>query len=112
MLNKIAIKYALMFYIIVVSSVTFAAPEFWVDVRSSGEFKGPHVSTAVNILYTDIAEQITSITTNKNAEIYLYCGSGRRAGIAQKDLQALGYTNVINVGGIDAALALEKTLQH
>jgi len=98
--------------IALMSAVTVASPDFWIDVRSSGEFKESHVSTAVNIPYTDITKHIASLTTNKNAEIYLYCGSGRRAGIAQKDLQALGYTNVTNIGGIGAALALEKTLQH
>jgi phage shock protein E len=38
--------------------------------------------------------------------IYLYCGSGRRAGIAQESLQASGYTNVTNIGGLDEAMAV------
>lgn len=36
----------------------------------------------------------------KDREIFLMCGSGTRAGYTKDALEALGYENVINVGGI------------
>ncbi len=89
---------------------TFAAPDYWIDVRSAEEFQTGHVGMAVNIPFDQIAERIQSVTTDKNAEIYLSCKSGRRAGIALETLKGLGYTKVTNVGGIDDALKLEQEL--
>lgn len=88
----------------------FAAPDYWIDVRSPEEFQTGHVGMAVNIPVDQIAERIQSVTTDKNAEIYLSCKSGRRAGIALETLKGLGYTKVTNVGGIDDALKLEQEL--
>jgi phage shock protein E len=39
----------------------------------------------------------------KGTPIYLYCAVGGRAEKARQSLQALGYTNVTNVGGLDNA---------
>ena len=48
-----------------------AADPLWIDVRTEDEFKGGHVSLAVNIPYTEIAEDISSLTGDKNALIYV-----------------------------------------
>lgn len=88
----------------------FAAPDVWIDVRSAEEFQTGHVGMAVNIPVEQIGERIKEVTTDKNADIYLSCKSGRRAGIALETLKALGYTKVTNVGGIEDALKLEKEL--
>lgn len=87
-----------------------AAPDYWIDVRSAEEFQSGHVAMAVNIPVEQIAERIKEVTTDKNAEIYLSCRSGRRSGMALDTLKALGYTKVTNVGGIEDALKLEKEL--
>lgn len=86
---------------------SYAAQVFWVDVREPVVYEQRHVTGAVNIPHYKISEQISSLTTNKDAEIFLYCRSGRRSGLAMEDLQEMGYTNVINVGGIEAALELQ-----
>lgn len=91
---------------------TFAAPDYWIDVRSAEEFQTGHVGMAVNIPVDEIGAKIASVTTDKNAEIYLSCKSGRRAGIALETLKGLGYTKVTNVGGIDDALKLEQELKQ
>lgn len=71
----------------------------WVDVRTPQEYAGGHVDAASNIPHTEIAQRIAEITTDKNAEINLYCRSGRRSGIATSILKQMGYTNVHNRGG-------------
>ena len=86
-----------------------AADPLWIDVRTEDEFKGGHVTSAVNIPYTEIAEDISSLTGDKNALIYVYCRSGRRSGIAKKTLEGLGFTQVINVGSFDQALKKSAT---
>jgi phage shock protein E len=88
-----------------------AAPDFWIDVRSPEEFQSGHVGMAINIPVEQIAERIKEVTTDKNAEIYLSCRSGRRSGMALDTLKAMGYTKVANVGGIEDALKLEKELE-
>jgi len=77
----------------------------WIDVRTAEEFQQQHVAEAVNIPYDQIGSQIAALGLNKDQEIYLYCGSGRRAGLAKETLDALGYTHVSNIGGLDDALA-------
>jgi phage shock protein E len=42
----------------------------------------------------------------KDAVIYLYCRTGRRAGIALETLAADGYTEVVNLGSFETALAV------
>ena len=53
--------------------------------------------------YENLLDDITSTVTKKDQQIYLYCGSGQRAGRAKTMLENLGYTNVQNIGGLDDA---------
>ena len=70
-----------------------------IDVRTKEEFKSGHLEKAINIPYTEIEEQIKSITKDNHKNIVVYCKSGRRSGIAQKTLIQMGYKNVVNGGG-------------
>lgn len=83
------------------------ADAIWIDVRSTEEFSQGHLAGALNIVHTDIADKINAVTSDKTAEIQLYCRSGRRSGLAMETLQKLGYTNVHNAGGY-AELAAEQ----
>lgn len=69
-----------------------------IDVRTKEEFDAGHIPGSINIPYDVISRNLP--TTNKDAEIILYCRSGRRSGIAQKTLQGLGYTKVTDFGGV------------
>jgi phage shock protein E len=81
----------------------WAQDPLWIDVRSADEYAAGHVSPAVNIPHTEIAARIGEVTTDKDALIYLYCRSGRRSGFALDALEQAGYTNVVNVGGLEDA---------
>ena len=76
---------------------------FWIDVRSADEYQQTHVEGATNIPHDVIAQHIGDVTGDKNATIYLYCRSGQRAGVAKATLEAAGYTQVINLGGLQDA---------
>jgi len=77
------------------------AQEVWIDVRSVAEHEASSIPGHANIPHPDIGGSIGDLVTDKNAPVFLYCGSGRRAGIAKETLDSLGYTNVTNSGGID-----------
>lgn len=92
------------------SPLALAAEKIWIDVRSAEEFQAGHLEGAVNIVHTEIAAKIATVTQDKDAEIQLYCRSGRRSGLAEAELKKLGFTNVHNAGGYEAlkAAAAEK----
>ncbi len=76
---------------------------FIIDTRSPAEFEAGHVEGAVLIPYDAIEARILKITQDKDATIYLYCGSGGRAEIARKRLAHRGFNNVTNLGGLEDA---------
>ena len=78
---------------------------YWIDVRTQEEFAGGSVEGAVLIPYEVIADHISSVTEDKNADIRVYCRSGRRSEVAKDVLKAMGYTNVINEGGYEEIIA-------
>ena len=79
-----------------------------IDVRSAEEFASGALSGAQNISHEQIAAQISRVAPDKSKPIVLYCRSGRRSGLAQDALQALGYQQVINAGGIDSLKAAQQ----
>lgn len=87
--------------------VAAAADPIWIDVRSAEEFQAGHLPGAVNIVHTEIGSKIAEVTADKNAEIQLYCRSGRRSGLAEAELKKLGFTNVHNAGGYEALKAAQ-----
>ncbi|MFT7261601.1 MAG: phage shock protein E [Glaciecola sp.] len=94
-------KKILTLLIMLCSFGAFSDSVYWIDVRTAAEFNTGHLEGAVNIPHGDIANEISGLTQDKNAEIYVYCRSGGRAGKALNTLTKLGYTQVINKGGYD-----------
>jgi len=76
------------------------ADDIWIDVRTVAEYQRGHKEGAINIPHTAISQRIKNITTDKAAKIRLYCAIGFRAGIAKAALNRMGYSNVINEGGL------------
>ena len=74
-----------------------------IDVRTDREWRAGHLATAVHLPLNNIAQDIDGLVDNKQQKIYLYCRSGNRSGKAEKILQSLGYSHVINAGGIAEA---------
>ena len=72
-----------------------------VDVRRDDEYKAGHIPGAVLLtMETITAETAEKVLPNKNQMILIYCRSGRRSKIAAQNLLDLGYTNLIEFGGI------------
>lgn len=83
---------------------SWAEEAFWIDVRSADEYRAGHVAQAVNIPHTEISSRTDELPVAKDGLIYVYCRSGRRSGLAQESLEQAGYTNVVNLGGLEDAL--------
>lgn len=71
------------------------------DVREQEEFDAGHIPGAILIPYTQIESKAEKMLTDKNAQILVYCRSGRRSKIAADSLVKLGYTNIKEFGGIN-----------
>ena len=82
-----------------------------IDVRSFEEVKTGIIQDAIHIEWTKIDKEISKIDLTKDQPIYLYCRSGNRSGKAAVMLEKIGFTNVINAGGIkEAAKKLDKKI--
>ena len=96
---------------LLLSSIVFSDEPLIVDVRSLEEVKTGIIQDAIHIEWTQIDKEINNIDITKDRPIYLYCRSGNRSGKAAAMLEKIGFTNVINAGGIDeAAKKLEKKI--
>ena len=72
-----------------------------VDVRREGEYRSGHIPGAILLTMETInSETATQVLPDKNQMILIYCRSGRRSKIAAQSLLELGYTNLIEFGGI------------
>ena len=72
-----------------------------VDVRHDDEYKAGHIPGAVLLtMETITAETAAKVLPDKKQMILIYCRSGRRSKIAAQNLLDLGYTNLIEFGGI------------
>ena len=70
------------------------------DVRRDDEFEEGHIPGAINIPNESIGTEEIAELPDKNQTIYVYCRSGNRSKQASQNLVDLGYTNVIEFGGI------------
>ncbi len=79
-----------------------------VDVRTVQEFNTKRLTNVVNIPLAEVKEKFPSVVTNKSDLVLLHCLSGARSGAAERELRAMGYTNVFNLGSFKKA---EKILR-
>jgi rhodanese-related sulfurtransferase len=61
-------------------------------------FEGDIANTDLSIPYDEISQNLDKLP-GKNAQIVLYCRSGRMSDIASRELVSLGYTNIWNLSG-------------
>lgn len=66
-------------------------------------YDGEIEDTDAFVPFDDIAAHASELPVDKDAPLYIYCMSGRMSGEAIPDLQALGYTNIIDLKGGMAA---------
>ena len=70
------------------------------DVRRPDEYAAGHIPNAINVPNESIGTDEIPELTNKDQLIMVYCRSGRRSKEASAKLVKLGYTNIVEFGGI------------
>ena len=72
------------------------------DVRTKEEYESGYIPGAINIPLSDINGNVVSSLPEKSQIILVYCRSGNRSRQASDKLSRLGYTNIIEIGGINS----------
>lgn len=70
------------------------------DVRTPQEYHAGHIPGSTLLPLDSLDRKISGMAPSKDAPIVLYCQSGARASAAARELHAMGYTDVRNLGGI------------
>ena len=71
------------------------------DVRTQSEFAEKHIPEAINVPNETIGTEEIPELPNKDQLILVYCRSGNRSKQASEKLAAMGYTNIVEFGGIN-----------
>ena len=71
------------------------------DVRTPEEFAEKHIPDAINIPNETIGTEEIPELPDKAQLILVYCRSGNRSKQASDKLANLGYTNIVEFGGIN-----------
>ena len=70
------------------------------DVRRPDEYADGHIPGAINVPNEEIGTTEIAELPDKSQLILVYCRSGRRSKEAAEKLVKLGYTNIVEFGGI------------
>ncbi len=70
------------------------------DVRRVDEFAAGHIPGAIHVANESIGTAEIPELPDKDQLILVYCRSGRRSKEASQKLADLGYTNIVEFGGI------------
>ena len=70
------------------------------DVRTEQEYFSGHIPGAVCIPNEDIDENVAEALPDQEQVIFVYCRSGNRSKQAAEKLANLGYTNIVEIGGV------------
>lgn len=69
------------------------------DVRDAKEFQTGHITGAVNIPFTKVAERLGEIESHKDKTIILVCAMGQHAGMVGRTLHGKGFNDVRRLAG-------------
>ena len=72
------------------------------DVRTAQEYSEKHIPGAINIANESIGTEDIPELPDKDQLNLVYCRSGNRSKQASEKLVKLGYTNIVEIGGINS----------
>jgi len=74
-----------------------------IDVRTAEEYAERHAAHALHLPLDDILAGRVGLlgATDKHTRLELYCRSGGRSEKARQALVAMGFLDVVNLGGLD-----------
>ena len=75
-------------------------PYIILDVRPALEYERSHLKGSISIPVTEVEALAPQMLPDKNATILVYGCNGTRSGEAARTLARMGYTNVLDFGGV------------
>ncbi len=72
------------------------------DVRTKSEYDEGHIPGAVLLPHDQVKDEAEKMLPTKDELILVYCRSGNRSKQASQAFVDLGYTNVVEFGGINS----------
>lgn len=76
------------------------AGAIFLDVRTPEEYNKEHIDGAINLDYTKVMTEASTVLPDKNAVIVVYCSAAKRSVQAVAELIDQGYTQVYNLGSM------------
>jgi rhodanese-related sulfurtransferase len=76
-----------------------------IDVRDVAEFVTGHLPEATNLPFNDGTLEAQLSSLDPNVAYGVYCRSGNRSGQAVEMMKDAGFTNVVDLGGLEEAVA-------
>lgn len=76
------------------------APHLLIDVRTAEEFASGHIPGAVNIPVDALQRRLNEVPGDE--PVVVYCRSGNRSAQASQILAQAGYSDIYDLGGINA----------
>jgi rhodanese domain-containing protein len=73
---------------------------YLVDVREEDELIEGYLEDSILIPLDTLKTEAERIIPDKNKEVLVYCRSGKRSAVAVQELVDLGYSDVMDIGGI------------
>ena len=92
-----------------------ASPDntLYLDVRSRGEFEAGHLDGARHLPLDRLQHDIDRLVPDRQQALVVYCASGARSAFACAVLQALGYGQARNGGGLGLlALSAQRPIRR
>jgi rhodanese-related sulfurtransferase len=77
----------------------------FIDVRTVEEFNDTRIEGSENFTLGDL-QRGKLPNVEKDTKIYLYCRSGNRSAEATKILEKAGFSNVVDLGGLEDVVAI------
>lgn len=71
------------------------------DVRTTEEYRQGHIEGGLNIP-VHIIQNVKNSVSDLDRPLYVHCLSGSRSARAVSVLKSMGYTNVTDIGGVNA----------
>lgn len=73
------------------------------DVRNESEYEAGHIEGAVNIPLNEVKSRfMEEVTDNYQSTILVYCQSGKRSKEASQIISKMGFSDVIDMGGLSS----------
>jgi len=70
-----------------------------IDLRDKKEFEVGHIVDSVNMPYAKLAQRLTELEKHKEKPLIVVCKLGQQSGIAVKQIQAAGFSDVYKLSG-------------